>query len=139
MRKYKRRGRFPFVELTRNRGIRLTVGILQRHILKIALYLIQPEPMRQRGIQIISLVGYGLDRLLIGMMVDKPHQYEAIDNHDDYHTDILGKNQQQAAEILTIGSRTATVECGNLKQATHHLAISAPQTSSTPSGVIYSD
>ena len=61
------------------------------------------------------------------MMVDKPHQYEAIDNHDDYHTDILGKNQQQAAEILTIGSRTATVECGNLKQATHHFGnIGAP-------------
>ena len=81
-----------------------------------------------------SLLGkHNITNLLLGIAIGYvtylSHQVHAVGNHDKYHTHVLGKRQQQVAEILALDDRVLLVQFLNATQsmlnAGHRLAIVA--------------
>ena len=66
--------------------------------------------MRQRGIQISSLLRYLQLGLYVLRIANLSHQVHAIGNHYQYHTHILGKREQQISEVLALHRRVFIIQ-----------------------------
>ncbi len=77
--------------------------------------------MGKRRVEVVYLVGGVVHEFFRWVVVDGAHQSQTVDNHDDYHADILGKGQQQFAEVLALDRRAAAIECAHLVEAAYHL------------------
>ena len=77
--------------------------------------------MRQWRVEVVDLVGCVVYEFLGRVVVDGAHQPQTVDNHDDNHADILGKGQQQFAEVLALDRRAAAIERAHLVEAAYHL------------------
>ncbi len=108
---------FCFVQFSGYAGICFAVCVLQRHILKFRFDGIQSEPVRQRGIKIIGLVGDIAHQPLRRMVVYRSHKRQTVDNHYDYHAYVLGECQQKLTEVITLDRRAATIQRSHLAYA----------------------
>ena len=86
-------------------AVNVAAGVFQRHVFERALDGVEPETVGQRGIEIVGFQRNFVDVSLVGMMVDGPHQHEAVDNHDDYHAYVLGKSEEEIPEIFRLHRR----------------------------------
>ena len=106
----------------------IVLHILEREVFELALKLIETQLVGQRRIEISRLLRHlhlSLDILSIAYLA---HQVDTIGNHDENHTHILGKREQQIAEVLALDSRILIVELLDaikaMKYAGNRLAMS---------------
>ena len=73
--------------------------------------------MSQRCIQIGSLLRHFHLGFSILSVTDLTHQVDAIGNHNEDHTHILGKGQQKITEVLALHHRILLIELLDAVQA----------------------
>ena len=67
--------------------------------------------MGERGVEIVGLESCVDDKFLVGVVVDGPHEGEAVDYHDDNHAYVIGESHEQTAEVVGLDHRLFAVEC----------------------------
>ena len=73
--------------------------------------------MCKRGVQVVGLEGCVSDEFLVGMVVDGPHQGQALNNHYYDDADVIGKGHEQTAEIVGLDHGLLAIEVGDFCQA----------------------
>ena len=106
----------------------IVLHILEREVFELALKLIETQLVGQRRIEISRLLRHLHLSLDILSIANLAHQVDTIGNHDENHTHILGKREQQIAEVLALDSRILIVELLDaikaMKYAGNRLAMS---------------
>ena len=90
------------------RGVQLLLDVIvgiglqvfQRQVFQFALHLVETQFVSQWRIQIGRLFAHSPFGLLVVGIANLSHQVHAVGNHDQDHTHILGKREQQVAEVL---------------------------------------
>ena len=90
------------IQLLLNHVIRVVLHVFKRQVFKFALQLIETKLMSKWRIQIGSLLTHFQLGIYPLRITNLPHEVYTIGNHDQDHTHIFRKRQQQIAEILTL-------------------------------------
>lgn len=77
--------------------------------------------MGKRRVQVVGLKCRIDHEFLIGMMVDRSHECEAVHDHYDDHSYIIGQGHQQSAEIVGFHHGLFSVEGRHFHQAVHEM------------------
>ena len=110
-------GRLRLVQLILDKIIRFLLRIFERQILQFRFQLIQSQLMRQRSIQVSSLVCYLEPVLLVARIFDFAHHVHTIRNHNQDYTHILRKRKQQITEVFRLDSRTLRIQLVRFHQS----------------------
>ena len=104
----------------------IVLQVFQREVFQFAFQFVQTQFVGKGRIEIGSLLRHPSAVGVIIGVTYLPHQVHAAGNHDEYHPHVLGKGQQQVAEVLALYDRCLLIEFGNALQtvqdACHRLA-----------------
>ena len=85
--------------------------------------------MCQWSIQVGRLVGYLQACCLILAVLDLAHRVHAVGNHDEDYAHVLGKGEQQVAEVLRLDGRVLLIQACRAHQSaqdTRHIIAKLP-------------
>ena len=104
------------VEPARDLLVRLGLEVLEGQVLQLRLDLVQPEPVRQRGEQVLGL---GRDpQLLLGRHGRQgPHVVEPVGELDQDHPDVRRHRQHELADVLGPAQRPVLEHAPDLGHA----------------------
>ena len=88
----------------------IVLHILEREVFQLTLELIQTQFVGKRSIEIGRLLRHLEFCLLILCIANLAHQVYTIGNHDENDAHILGKRQQQIAEVLALYCRVLIIK-----------------------------
>ena len=115
------------VELILDVVVDFFLRIFQRQVLQLRFQLVQAQLVGQRGIQVSRLVGYLQAGFLVVRVLYLAHQVHTVGNHDENHAHILGKGEEQVAEVFRLDGGTLGIQLVYLHQsaddAGHVLAV----------------
>ena len=80
-----------FVELILYKVIGFLLGILEVQVFQFRLDFVQAQLVRQRSVEVRSLVGHTNAVFLVGVMLDEPHDVHTVGYHNKYHPHIFGE------------------------------------------------
>ena len=112
------------IQLLTDHIVGIVLQIFQRQVFKLALQLIEAQLMSQRCIEISRLLRHLHLCFFILGVTNLAHQVYTVSNHNENHTHILCKGEQQITEVLTLHHRILLVELLDAVQAmkdTSHL------------------
>ena len=96
--------------------IHVVLKILQREIFEFAFQFIQAQLMCQRSIQIGSLLTHLMARLVVGVVLYLSHQSHSVGYHYEYHSHVLGKRQEQIAEVFALHHGILLIQFADAQQ-----------------------
>ena len=108
---------FRLVELLFDMIVGIMLEVFEAEVLQLALELIEAELMSQRRIEISSFHRDFLLCLDVLRVFDLTHHADAIGNHDEDDAHVLGKGDEQAAEVLASHGSALRVELADAHQA----------------------
>ena len=107
---------FGSIQLFLDHIVSIVLQIFQGEILQLTLQLIQTQFVGKRCIEVIGLLTHLYLCLFLFGIPDLPHQVYTIGNHNEDHTHVLGKGEQQIPEILALYDRILSVQLLNAYQ-----------------------
>ena len=105
----------------------LGLQVLQRQVFQLAFQLVESQLVGQRRIEVGSLFGHlMLGRCIVGIP-DLSHQVHAVGYHDEDDPHVLGKREEQVAEVLALDDGVLLVQFlyaqQSVQYACHVLAV----------------
>ena len=117
------------IELLLDVVVHVVLRVLEREVLQLRLQLVQAQLMRQRSIQVGRLVGHLQASLVVVAVLDLAHRVHAVGNHDKDYAHVLGKGEQQVAEVLRLDGRVLLIQACRAHQSaqdTRHIIAKLP-------------
>ena len=66
--------------------------------------------MGQLGVEVFGLESHVAHPLRVGMAVNRAHERHVVDDHHDYHADVVGQREEQPAEVVGVSHAGARAE-----------------------------
>ena len=86
------------------------LGVFQREVLQLRLQLVQAQLVGQGGVEVCRLVGHAEARLVVLCILYLAHDVDAVGYHDEDDAHVLGKGQEQLAEVLRLDAGAFQVQ-----------------------------
>ena len=104
-------------ELLADHVVGFVLEVLQREVFEFGLQLVESQLVGQRGIEISGLAAHLHLVLRVCRVAYLPHEVHAVGNHDEDDAHILGKRQQEVAEVVALDDGVLIVELAYALQA----------------------
>lgn len=101
---------FGGVELVLDHIVGVVLEIFEREVLELALERIKSKLMGQWRIEIAGFFRHLVLCLLVRRVADLSHDVHTVGDHDEDHAHILGKAQEQIAEVLAFDDGVFLIE-----------------------------
>lgn len=101
---------FGGVELVLDHIVGVVLEIFEREVLELALERIESKLMGQWRIEIAGFFRHLVLCLLVRRVADLSHDVHTVGDHDEDHAHILGKAQEQIAEVLAFDDGVFLIE-----------------------------
>ena len=95
----------------------VALGIFQGEVFELGFYAVETQPVGERRIEVGGFIGDVFAELGVGVVVDHAHEAQSVGNHDDNHAHVLGKSEQQVAEVVALYGLLLGIEAAGLDEA----------------------
>ncbi len=102
--------RLSLVELVFDHIIGVVLKIFQTEVFQFALQFVESEFMSERGVEIACLLADALFGLDVFRVADLSHQVNPVGYHNKDYAHVLGKGEEQVAEVFAFDNRVFLVK-----------------------------
>ena len=104
-------------QLFANHVVGIVLAVFQREVFELRFQLVETQLVSQWRIEKRRLLADALLGLFVVRVADLPHQVHALGNHDEDDAHVLGKREQQVAEILAFHHGRFHVQLADARQS----------------------